>query len=119
MASYVNISYGKSKSRWFSEIFLLRRARAKADVFSLKMFAVMLMVFITAALLLLCSFLKSYERMQLVDMRRKIERNRDTQFVRNEMQETYYRIVSDKSLMEHAEEKDLRVVTREQLLSLK
>lgn len=118
MAGYVNISYGKPKSSWISDIFLLRRARAKADVFSIRMFVIMLMIFVTAALLLLCSFLKSYEKMQLVHMRRKIERNRETQFVRNEVQETYYRFVSDKSLMKRAGEKELRVVTREQLLTL-
>ena len=118
MTGYVHVS-GASGEKTRKAIFSVRKTKTKMMLFTNDTLIFIMMVLAVGSIMLFDSYLKAYRNSQNVEIIKKLSVKKELSFRRNEMQNSYLKLVSSKELMKKAYELNLTVATSDRMLQLK
>ena len=100
-------------------IFVPRKIRTKMMLFNSKMVLFILIVLAVGSMLVFDSYLKAYKSRQQFEIGRQIDMKRELGFKKNEIENSYLKMISSRELMKKAGELELRVATSDKVLDLR
>jgi uncharacterized membrane protein YjgN (DUF898 family) len=118
MTEFVHLNE-ENLEKGIKAIFVPRKIRTKMMLFSSKMLLFVLTVLLVAGLLIFDSYLKAYKSTQQFEIGRQVDKKRELSFKKNEIDNSYLKMISSVELMKKAGELDLKVATNDKVIDLR
>ncbi len=118
MTEFVHLNE-ENREKGFKNVFVVRKMRTKMMLFDHKMLLFILTVLILGTMLIFDSYLKAYKSNQLFEIGRQVDSKRELNFKKNEIDNSYLRMISSRELMKKAGELELKVATTERVIDLR